>query len=108
MSHPQQIRSILAITGAWLALGAAGAGSELRLVSPDLPPNGTIADRHIADVFGCHGGNQSPWLRWSGAPTGTRSFAVTMFDPYRPPASGWWHWIVYDLPATTSELPRGA
>jgi len=58
--------------------------------------------------LGCHGGNHSPALHWSGAPPGTKSFAVTMYDPYKPPQSGWWHWIVYDLPASTAGLAQDA
>lgn len=64
------------------------------LVSPDLPAGKPIGERFTADAFGCHGPNESPELRWSNAPVGTKSFALTMFDPYHPPASGWWHWVV--------------
>jgi Raf kinase inhibitor-like YbhB/YbcL family protein len=95
-----------------LALGSLSAsalgGDALQLSSPDLPPGKPVAERHTANAFGCHGPNESPLLQWSGAPAGTRSFAVTMYDPYRPPVSGWWHWIVYDLPATSTQLARKA
>ena len=95
-----------------LALGSLSAsafgGDALHLSSPDLPPGKPVAERHTANAFGCHGPNESPLLQWSGAPAGTRSFAVTMYDPYKPPVSGWWHWIVYDLPATTTQLARKA
>jgi Raf kinase inhibitor-like YbhB/YbcL family protein len=95
-----------------LALGSlsasVSAGDTLRLSSPDLPPGQPVAERHTANAFGCQGPNESPHLQWSGAPAGTRSFAVTMYDPYKPPVSGWWHWIVYDLPATTTQLARKA
>lgn len=86
----------------WAATGA------FTLVSPDLPPGVPIAERFVANTFGCHGGNESPELRWANAPSGTKSFAVTMFDPFRPPVSGWWHWVVYDIPATVTRLPRKA
>ena len=78
------------------------------MVSSDLPAGKPIAEQFTANTFGCHGPNESPELKWSNAPPGTKSFAVTMFDPYRPPASGWWHWIVYDIPAGITELPRQA
>jgi Raf kinase inhibitor-like YbhB/YbcL family protein len=93
-----------------LAFGsvALGAGSSFTLTSPDLPAGKPIPEQFTANAFGCHGPNQSPALAWSGAPAGTKSFAVTMFDPYRPPTSGWWHWIIYDIPAGTTALARGA
>jgi len=104
-------RAILCMLGGAITLGGTGVAAvqpAFRLMSPDLPSGKTIRAEFVANDFGCHGGNQSPALKWSGAPTGTRSFAVTMYDPYKPPQSGWWHWIVYDLPASTDGLPRQA
>jgi Raf kinase inhibitor-like YbhB/YbcL family protein len=91
-----------------LCSAAWGAEPSLTLSSPDLPPGKPIAEQFTANAFGCHGLNQSPALKWSNAPAGTKSFAVTMFDPYRPPASGWWHWLVYDIPASATQLAHAA
>ncbi|QTX20135.1 YbhB/YbcL family Raf kinase inhibitor-like protein [Comamonas aquatica] len=78
------------------------------LSSPDIPTGGTIAPAFESDMFGCGGSNQSPVLQWSGAPAGTQSFAVTVYDPDAPTGSGWWHWMVVDLPASVTALPANA
>jgi Raf kinase inhibitor-like YbhB/YbcL family protein len=81
--------------------------AHFRVTSPDLV-HGTFPAASYANAFGCTGGNVPPRLSWSGAPAGTRSFAVTMFDPDAPTGSGFWHWSVRDLPATATSVPAGA
>lgn len=58
--------------------------------------------------FGCTGSNESPQLSWQNAPEGTKSFAVTMYDPEAPTGSGWWHWLVFDIPSNENELKKNA
>ena len=78
------------------------------LSSPDIPSGGSVPRHFEFDGFGCSGDNRSPVLRWSGAPAGTRSFAVNVYDPDAPTGSGFWHWYVIDRPASVSELPANA
>ena len=58
--------------------------------------------------FGCTGKNESPQLSWKNAPEGTKSFAITMYDPDAPTGSGWWHWVVFDIPTSTTDLVSNA
>lgn len=84
------------------------APTALRLWSPDVTPGSTIAEKHVFNGFGCSGTNVSPALRWEAPPAGTKAWAVTMYDPDAPTGSGWWHWLVYNLPAETMKLDAGA
>ncbi|MBS0580287.1 MAG: YbhB/YbcL family Raf kinase inhibitor-like protein [Proteobacteria bacterium] len=85
-----------------------GADKKFTLSSPVLKAGGTIGGAQVFDGFGCQGGNVSPALSWSNPPAGTQSFALMVHDPDAPTGSGWWHWIVYNIPATTNSLPAGA
>jgi Raf kinase inhibitor-like YbhB/YbcL family protein len=84
----------------------AQAPAAFKLTSSDL--KGTFQTSQIYNGFGCTGGNVSPQLSWSGAPAGTKSFALTMFDPDAPTGSGWWHWVVVNIPASATQLAAGA
>lgn len=98
----------IAVICAALAAGPASLAAEFRLTSSDVTDGGTLAKTFVLNGFGCTGGNASPALAWSGAPAGTESFVVTVYDPDAPTGSGWWHWVVADIPATAASLPRGA
>jgi Raf kinase inhibitor-like YbhB/YbcL family protein len=115
------MRRTVQTMGAWpvfaaLALTLASAAqptpketaamAKFSLTSPDFSEGGTIAS---AQVFtDCKGNNVSPALKWSGAPEGTKSLALLVHDPDAPTGSGWWHWVVYNIPASTTSLAAGA
>lgn len=102
------------VSAAVLALGLAASlagtalADEFTLTSPDIAEGATIAEAHVFAGFGCTGGNISPALTWIGAPEGTKSFALTVYDPDAPTGSGWWHWIMFNIPADVTSLPQGA
>src|SRR5207237_8905178 len=84
---------------------------EMQLTSNSFGDGDYLAIDHVLSAeygFGCSGGNQSPHLAWSGAPEATKSFALTCFDPDAPTGSGFWHWVVVNIPAGLTELPLDA
>ena len=103
------MRTFALLTGLTVCgLGVANAASALTLTSPDIKPSGKIALEQVFNSFGCAGQNISPALSWSGAPKGTKSFAISMYDPDAPTGSGFWHWWVANIPASVTSLPKDA
>ena len=88
-------------------LGSAGAAGAMTVTSSEIKAGGKIADEQVFNSFGCSGQNVSPSLAWSGAPKGTKSFAVSMYDPDAPTGSGWWHWWVVNIPADITSSAEG-
>ena len=105
------ILGVCALTAPSYALttsNAAAGGDAFTLTSPDITSGKPIPDAQVFNSFGCSGKNVSPALSWSHAPAGTLSFALLVHDPDAPTGSGWWHWVVYDIPANVSSIPAGA
>ena len=102
------IKTAAAALALGLALSGTARAADFVLTSATVKSGATIADEQVFAGFGCTGGNVSPALTWSGAPAGTKSFALTMYDPDAPTGSGFWHWLIVNIPPTAKELPKGA
>jgi Raf kinase inhibitor-like YbhB/YbcL family protein len=109
---PSRRRGRIALAALCLIVAAAGSagaqGKKFSVSSPDLKPGQPIAPAQVFNGLGCTGKNVSPALQWANAPKGTKSFAVTAYDPDAPTGSGWWHWVMYDIPASATGLVAGA
>jgi len=90
------------------ALAAPSQHNPFVLTSTDIHAGHPIPSAQVYSGMGCDGRNQSPQLSWEGAPEGTKSFAITMYDPDAPTGSGWWHWVLFNIPADVTSLPTGA
>jgi Raf kinase inhibitor-like YbhB/YbcL family protein len=99
-------RILIAVVLAGLSTLTYAAG--FKLSSPEIKANSMMPKSFEFNGFGCSGENKSPALKWSGAPKDTKSFAVTMYDPDAPTGSGWWHWVVINIPADVTELAANA
>ncbi|HTV87510.1 MAG TPA: YbhB/YbcL family Raf kinase inhibitor-like protein [Stellaceae bacterium] len=87
---------------------APAMAAGLVVTSPDLGNGGRMPLATVFNSFGCTGQNRSPALAWSGEPAGTKSFAITMFDPDAPTGSGFWHWTVFNIPPDVHSLAADA
>lgn len=110
--HPiKHMLAVLALTGA-ASVGAtlpmSAFADTFSLHSSDIQQGKPLTDKHVFNGFGCSGANQSPQLEWKNAPAGTRSFAITAYDPDAPTGSGWWHWVAYNIPANVTTLASNA
>ncbi|MDA8112494.1 MAG: YbhB/YbcL family Raf kinase inhibitor-like protein [Nitrospiraceae bacterium] len=83
------------------------ASSGIRVTSTAFKNGGRIGEKYVFSGFGCKGRNVSPEIRWGTLPRGTKSVALTVYDPDAPTGSGWWHWVVYNIPPSVHELPEG-
>jgi Raf kinase inhibitor-like YbhB/YbcL family protein len=102
---------LVLVLGAALATAAAlapAAAAGLTVTTPDFANGGAIPPAQVFNQYGCHGQNRSPALSWSGEPAGTRSFAVTMYDPDALTGSGFWHWTAFNIPASVHGLAADA
>ena len=84
------------------------AVAKFSVKSTDVKDNEKLPMAQMSGIFGAGGQDISPQLSWSGFPKGTKSFAVTMYDPDAPTASGFWHWAVVDIPVGVTSLSTGA
>jgi hypothetical protein len=105
-----RVRLAAACWAILLCFATVGANARaFELTSPDMKPGEPMPNRHVFNGMGCKGENISPALEWSGAPEGTKSFALMVHDPdANTGGAGIWHWVVINIPATTQSLPAGA
>jgi len=99
-------KKIIIVSGLLMLFHFSAVSQTFTLRSKDV--SGQFTNTFIARTFGCNGENKSPQLTWSDAPPETKSFAVTMYDLDAPTGSGWWHWIVFNIPHNVSELIQNA
>ncbi len=100
---------VLILSLALAATAASAGNARFGLTSADIKPGGVIANKFVYQGFGCKGENVSPALSWSGAPKGTLGFALLVHDADAPTGgAGWWHWVVYNIPADVSAIAQGA
>ena len=101
-------RAVFALAAiAVLTCYAQAADTRLTVGSKTFAAGATLPDRVVYNAMSCNGQNLSPELHWSQAPKGTKSFAITAWDPDAPAPGGWWHWVLYDIPAGVHAIAEG-
>ena len=102
------MRKIIFLMIAGLLMVKVAIADSFILTSPQIEEGGHIANEQVFNGFGCQGKNISPALQWEAAPADTQSFAITVYDPDAPTGSGWWHWVIFNIPANIAGMVKGA
>jgi Raf kinase inhibitor-like YbhB/YbcL family protein len=89
-------------------LGTQTAAAQMTVTSAEISEGSVAKNDQVANVFGCKGDNISPSLKWTGAPSDTKSFAINLYDPDAPTGSGFWHWVAFNIPPSVTSLPKDA
>lgn len=77
---------------------------EFKLLSETFKEGEKIEENHYTDQFDCIGKNERPAFQWINVPSEAKSFAITFFDEDAPTGSGFWHWVVYNIPANITKI----
>lgn len=88
----------------FISITKAYSSEAFKISSSDIKANSKIANKYVFSGFGCTGKNISPEVSWQNAPSGTKSFALTVYDPDAPTGSGWWHYLAVNIPANYNKL----
>jgi len=102
-----KFKSLALLSALVLTLSIPAFSGTLTISSKDITEGEFMSKAQEFNGFGCSGDDLSPHLTWSGIPKGTKSFAITAYDPDAPTGSGWWHWQVVNIPKTVTELNTG-
>ena len=102
------MRLLLLLSAITLAISTPLVAADMILESTDVQHETTLSTKHVYNGFGCMGENISPALSWKNVPEGTKSLALTVYDPDAPTGSGWWHWLAFNMPPITTHLESGA
>ena len=103
MRHTLKLISVLS-----LSISVSAFAGSFKLSSNDISEGEFMSKAQEYNGFGCSGSDLSPHLKWSNAPQGTKSYAITAYDPDAPTGSGWWHWQIVNIPANVMEIATGA
>jgi Raf kinase inhibitor-like YbhB/YbcL family protein len=113
-----KLLSYFASAAVLASLTFSASAADFQLQSQSVSEGAQLSSEFVFQGFGCEGGNLSPQLSWVNVPEGTKSFAITAYDPDAPTGSGWWHWNVINIPSNitsleigvsgTDDMPKGA
>ncbi|MES2677449.1 MAG: YbhB/YbcL family Raf kinase inhibitor-like protein [Pseudomonadota bacterium] len=100
----KKFQLLAAICSLYFIVNSANA---MTISSADFKEGETIKEANVFNGFGCQGKNISPQIIINDIPANAKSLALTVYDPDAPTGSGWWHWVVYNIPAKTKTIFSG-